>query len=874
MKHAGGDVSKPSSSSPQGEHGEQAPVAAFGVSPLEKAPAAVSSLAEVPKTTAATSAPEPPLFNFSAAPAPPAVLAETGGKGSVVDMRYAFGESGRDKELRKKVAAIVARAAPAVALDGELAPTFLFGNQKKKTLEERRGTPLSPSAPLFPVHGNGAPEVHKHQAQTWTPISEMLLAANRVAQEAAKSPLPEIHSDGEEEGTEGGELPSGQPKAYKNQEEGGKPTASAPLAPVPVLGGNRREDGSSLQDTKAAASAPTDAAKKDVHEVGSAQGLSSGSGIPPFPFLSQATAPTPGTLPLSFGVTPASEKASSAATGDHGVPAMPFSFGFAATPATTTTKESEESGKKVAEPPSTGERVLVKKGDEVVAGGAPSSGGWGAAFLQANKAAATQAADAAAKESEVGEAKEPAAEPVAAPPLFNFGAAPSASAPTFTFGVAPASSAAGSITESAPKTYGFGEGAVGASAAAHVPTSVPAFSFGAPAPAATATPTAVPPPKEVEKPFFATIPKPTSDEVAHNGGTAESAPLFGVSVIQPPSAQPASFSFGAAGPATSTGGAATQPASLIQTAPTVPASTFTFGGGSASSAATPSTGFAFGAVSAPPAAPSTEAAPPAAFTFGAQPSTGSAFTFGQVSAPAPTPTPTAGFVFGSSAPNPVGASAFTFGAAQSEMRETPASNAFGIDSSGMAMEQNNSSAEAQANAGNAIGVGGFGFGSSGGGVPAFGASGGFGGGAPTQTTSSAAAPSFATSPGFGFGSGVGAGGFGMTSQQAPSGIGSSGFGAFGQPQSQPQSAFAFGSSAMPPPQMGATPFGGGFGAGSQQQVQPAPFGVPQPPPGAMVPNNPFGGVPGSGGGGFSIGSAGNSQSEGRRKVKVRRPGRK
>jgi hypothetical protein len=38
----------------------------------------------------------------------------------------------------------------------------------------------------------------------------------------------------------------------------------------------------------------------------------------------------------------------------------------------------------------------------------------------------------------------------------------------------------------------------------------------------------------------------------------------------------------------------------------------------------------------------------------------------------------------------------------------------------------------------------------------------------------------------------------------------------------------------------------------------------------MIPN-PFGGGAPAAGGGFSIGTTGNSQSEGRRKVKVRRP---
>lgn len=71
-----------------------------------------------------------------------------------------------------------------------------------------------------------------------------------------------------------------------------------------------------------------------------------------------------------------------------------------------------------------------------------------------------------------------------------------------------------------------------------------------------------------------------------------------------------------------------------------------------------------------------------------------------------------------------------------------------------------------------------------------------------------------------------------------------------------------------------------FGAPQQPAFgaqQPAfAFGSQQPAaPGAMVPNNPFGGGMG-GGGAFSIGSSGGgSQSEsGRRKLKVKRPGRK
>ena len=58
----------------------------------------------------------------------------------------------------------------------------------------------------------------------------------------------------------------------------------------------------------------------------------------------------------------------------------------------------------------------------------------------------------------------------------------------------------------------------------------------------------------------------------------------------------------------------------------------------------------------------------------------------------------------------------------------------------------------------------------------------------------------------------------------------------------------------------------GFGAGAPAF---AFGGQPAAAPGGMVPNNPFGG-------GFSMGSSGGgSQSEsGRRKVKVKRPGRK
>ena len=93
---------------------------------------------------------------------------------------------------------------------------------------------------------------------------------------------------------------------------------------------------------------------------------------------------------------------------------------------------------------------------------------------------------------------------------------------------------------------------------------------------------------------------------------------------------------------------------------------------------------------------------------------------------------------------------------------------------------------------------------------------------------------------------------------------------FGAPASG-VGGFASASNAFNSQSTFGTQSSGGFGAG-MGGFGASPF--PQPSaPGQMIPNdNPFGaGVPSAGG--FSLGSAGNSQSEGRRKVKVKRRNR-
>jgi len=730
----------------------------------------------------------PPLFSFTTAPAAAistaAAAAATPGFGvgttkTTSDQKqhqekieYTFGAKAKDAELNKNVKETI-KAAASPALSTEQTPIFLFGKQKKAA---DTGNDVPTSLPVV------KPDV--------------LVEAKRIAEEAAKSPLPAVpgFSDEEEEEEE---------KAEETKKTKKKSEAPSGDAAVTTSGW----DMSFLQKNQQTATAATEAAAKEI------EGSSAGEGSKD----EKKTAPV-----FSFGAPPATTAAAepqaasflapsgtaAAAVPSFLAPAAPasapaeapvFNFGAAAAAAKQEEKKEEE--------PSPAPAAL--------------SSGWGDAFLKSNQAAATAATEAAAKEAEggAGATKTTTASPA---PVFSFGApageaASSAApaAPAFTFGAAAAAPATEAPT---PAPFSFGSAAskpAETTPAAEPVASTPAFTFGA-ASGAAATATAAATPLAFGGAAVTTAPAATSQPSGFTFG-ASSTPATGAAFTfgaQQPASTSGAFTFGADGAssAAATSGfptitSSSEPASAPSAAP------FSFGTGAGAAAPAPSaagaTSFGFGAGAA--GAPAAAAPPSTGFGFGAGAATPSA-------APAPSP------------------AAFAFGAQPAGQSPAPAATAtggfgFGAQGNAAPMENNNNG-------------GGFGFNAGGG----FGAPSAFGGAA------AAAAPgSFggATPPAFGA--------FGASAQPA-FGTGGGTPGGFGAPQ-----APAFGAPAQQQPLGGS-----GFGFGAPQQQQSAPFGAPQPPPGQMIPN-PFGGGAPAGAGGFSIGTAGNSQSEGRRKVKVRRP---
>jgi hypothetical protein len=310
----------------------------------------------------------------------------------------------------------------------------------------------------------------------------------------------------------------------------------------------------------------------------------------------------------------------------------------------------------------------------------------------------------------------------------------------------------------------------------------------------------------------------------------------------------------------------------------VPAPTFQFGKSAATSgsgSAGETNKFAFGASNdkKPEEAPTGGQgfSSPSKFTFGSAnsaPSAAAPFAFG-----ATVTQPSSGqAMFGSAASQAADASVakgqnpqseaattgFSFGGPANPNQPSTGTAFGGSTGAAMTMDSSQQTSGGFGNAGGFGSSGGFGntggFGSSGGfgNTRGFGSSGGFGNTGGFGNSGGFGAPQASNAP---FGANSSAAAFGApAAQQSNAGPGAGAFGAFGQGAAQ------FGA-----PQQ-ATGFGEGFTA-------PRPFPPPSG-PSQMIPNgdNPFGGS-GPTAGGFSVGSSGNSQSEGRRRVKVKRRNR-
>ncbi len=453
--------------------------------------------------------------------------------------------------------------------------------------------------------------------------------------------------------------------------------------------------------------------------------------------------------------------------------------------------------------------------------------GWGSDFLQKNATAAAEVT--AAVEKEVNKDAAPASTGVA--PSFTFGAS-SSPAPTasFQFGSTPTEEKKPEETKPASATGGWGSDFLqkNATAAAEVTAAVekevnkdaapastgaaPSFTFGAsssPAPTASFQFGSTPTKEKKPEETKPAVPSGGWGTGISNNSTA------GDLTAQGKSDTP-SFKFGSSG----------------QMASTEPAKTGTpgFGGafgtqttGNSAAMAPPQGGFTFGQPSGTSGASILSSGPGSGEGQNAQ------FAFGASSSQSAAP-----IAFGSAAPATTGALGGSGG---------PQIGFGGVGTAG-----NTSFGNPTAGFGNTTG----GFGNTTGG---FGnTAGGFGnttGGFETQNA------------------GFGSSGFGSSAPAAaPFGTASSAAAFGGQPATNPfGNANAFGqpgSGQFGAPQ--STGFGGGF-AGPSAFPQPSAAGQ-------MIPNqdNPFGGgMPSAGG--FSLGSSGNTTSEGRRKVKVKRRAR-
>lgn len=768
-------------------HGTPPPRSSFGVlstpSSAGATPAVTGSRKRAAEESPALAATPNPLFSFVEEKLPLAGVSEampaTSEKTQILQTKvinetfvpcapkeaeFTFGMTGKS-DLAQKVARVVASCATAVQ-PLEPTPKYLFGEEKRK--QKAASTPRSPICVVSkPSHPD---------------------QANKMAQEAAKSPLP----------------PDTDEKRQEEEEEKKVP---------PAAGG---WDLSFLQKNKESAQQASNAARKEAEasmpspldkldNKASPSTLVFGAGrTPAAAFSFSAAEPPPAAAgwgdallkPKKEGaaaVRDESEKASPGASAASmpvfnfgGAPSaggMTFSFSSAAEtkPATASSLsfgavstqpriQNANAGKEVGVP-----SFGIAKETAPASQPAPTAD-WGSTFLEANKVASGAAASDVEKEIQDAAPTSNASfnfgAPVSPPVGFSFGAAsapvstePTSGVPAFTFGM--------SSTAETTTNFGAAMSTTGVQSASGI---APAFAFGSA-------------PKE-DKPMVAVPAFLASSSTPSNGANlfgaiAPKATISDQPVLFGAPASPASMHFGSS----STVAATVPPlmgASIPSTSESRPAfgvasgtSAFTFGSSAASAAVNDKPSFNFGGTSQP------------SFTFGMSSSSGPAFA----GAPASSP-----FTFG--APPPVAFSglgapaAFASGAAfgsTSNMGAFSPSPAPGFDF-GTSTEQQ------------------FAFGGSGSGQPAFGAS--------------QPAPAFGA--------------------LAP---------AFGAPTSQ--QPIAFGSTA---------PAFGGFGAGQPGNVF---TNQPQNPPSQMIPNNPFGG-----GGGFSMGSTGGSQSgSSRRKLKVKRPNR-
>jgi L-ascorbate metabolism protein UlaG (beta-lactamase superfamily) len=596
-----------------------------------------------------------------------------------------------------------------------------------------------------------------------------------------------------------------------------EPTAAA-LTP----GGDKPSTGwgsDFLKNNAAAASEATAAAEKE---------MSKKDVLPPS-FAPAAPLAPPTSSGFKFGA-PAADVDASKPSPSSPSPAPPaasggFKFGdtlaFPSTNHVTGTSESQRKVNVTPHQPATVPAfgsVAEKTSEEK-----PKESGWASDFLKKNADVASAAASAIEKEVN----KESG---VAAPP---------AVAPTFTFG-APVTKPANEIAASGP-AFQFGAKDPGNAA------TTSGFTFGSSSVQGSVLGSAA---EKKDEPTAAALTpggdKPStgwgSDFLKNNAAAASEATAaaekeMSKKDVLPPSFAPAAplapptssgFKFGA--PAADVDASKPSPSSPSP-APPAASGGFKFGTGPGTESTNRESG-GFGTSSVSAGGFGSQGAHPPKFTFGAAAAVSNPSATSSQDAP--------GFKFGGTVPAGTNAG---FGGPQAA---PPPANPFGASTpaanpaSGQNLDAFGMSSSAPGGFGSA-GAGGFnapsGFGSSGGfGTQSSSGFGGFGATAPFGNSSSTAA-------------------FGAPAQSSAFGTGNSN--AFGQPSSGQ--------------------FGAVQSSGFQQQNAfgaPNPFAPPSG-PSQMIPNNPdnpFGGtLPAAGG--FNVGSsgtAGNTQSEGRRKVKVKR----
>ena len=739
--------------------------------------------------------------------------------------KFSFGSKSNFKHLNERIKSIVQGAGECY----EPLPSFAFGkklaDQKKMETKE---TEAINSTQKKPPEAIDLSPIVQHP-------SIITDKANKDAEEAAKSPLPPSPEDKEEKYQHA--VKDLEVQKFPTEVKGVQRPVSAKIFESAANG--KKEtlgwDSAFLQKNKIAMA---EATKKVDQEIKNASGGASPSEQLDF-----------GSLPASqpsflFGASEADKKPVDSFEGASATVAAVPQFLSSSSPALFSFGKTGNGLEKVGTNPQ-GEVISPSLGENkaVAAGKSEATkseaSGWGADFMAANRAAASQAAKAAEKES----MKNTELASVEAVPAVSFGFKNSGiiSSSTPEGVTASNSTSFGGFTGSSG--FSFGSTATqeivpfkfGTSALTSAPASTPAFSLGVPsAPATDALGN-----KEATDVQNTDLSKKT--DAKEDAVELKKSSLLGNAMTSSHSQYnemaPPKFTFGAKNESNSN----QQQDSLFKVAPSVHGEK-------------QNEPFTFGLKS-----PSAWTNPPASSTSNgdsvkAQTVQGSFFNFGSSKG-----------VDGSHAAQSM---AFAPGTSSNALSFDQGNKA-GTSSSGTNFifgDPAKSHSEVQP-------LGTFGFGATNAGdttplfsghssdtLPAFGASAntvaGFGSGFGSGSSAGSVA----------FGSNFG-GGFGSAQVSSFGGQGG-GFGFSGGSQAGGQMGAPFGSSIG----SGSAPFGGaGFGTGTVPT-----FGASvQQSPVQTIQNNPFGSGTGFGGSGFSVGtSGGNSQSEGRRKLRVKRAHRR